>query len=211
MRRTKKKSTFADVFQRIRFISMRRIKILVISIIILSINVTTLKAQGFYTGIRAGLNVTGVTDRVNSDAKLGANFGVMGGYQFSTILALEVEVLYSFQGYYTGKNSPEAPFAPNNTQVNLDYIKIPVIAKLYLIKGFFIEGGVSFNFMTSALIEKEPRKGLNNFDFSIPVGLGYLFGRKFEVSARYDISTSPITPEFSGVNSVFSVNLGFRF
>lgn len=183
-------------------------KIVLISVILLTTTVTTLKAQGFYIGIRGGVNITGVTDRINSDSKVGGNVGFMGGYQFSTVLALEVEALYSFQGYYAGSDTPEAI---NGSQVNLDYIKLPIVAKLYLIKGFFIEGGVSFNFMTSALIGKEPLKGLNNFDFSVPVGLGYLFGRKFEVSARYDISTAQIHSGYSGANSVFSVNIGFRF
>lgn len=166
-------------------------------------------AQGFYFGVRGGMNLTSMTDRPNSKIKAGGNVGLFGGYQFSTIVGLQVEALYSFQGFFTG-NIPVSS-EPRNSMISYDYIKVPIIAKFYLIKGLNLEVGASFNFLTSSLAGTEPLRGMNAFDFSIPIGVAYQFGRHFEVGARYDISTIRVDPSVSGANSLFSINVAWRF
>ncbi|MEF9950178.1 MAG: outer membrane beta-barrel protein, partial [Mucinivorans sp.] len=68
-----------------------------------------------------------------------------------------------------------------------------------------------FNILTSALLGGHKATGYNGFDFSIPVGLAYQFGRHFELGARYDISTVKYHPRRTGSNSVWSVNVAWRF
>ncbi len=183
---------------------MKKIKILILTTVVVMFSLSTVTAQEFYFGVRGGLNFTDITKVTNSKMKVGGNLGLMGGYQFSNLLALETNVLYSFQGCYNGEVS-------KNSQINLDYLKIPVLAKINIFKSFYVEGGVSFNFLTSALIGKTPQKGLNSFDLSIPVGVGCVFFRHLLVGLRYDISTVHINPPNNGVNSVFSLNVGWIF
>lgn len=162
-------------------------------------------AQGFYGGGRGGMNVSTLTKTAGSAAVRG-NFGGFMGFQFGSFLGLQVEALYSFQG---GMVTPYG--TPREVDVQLDYLKFPILAKIYLYKGLNIEAGVSFNILTSALVEYRPAKGYNGFDFSIPVGVAYQFGKHFEVGARYDISTVAYHPNQDGLNSLFSFNVAWRF
>lgn len=171
-----------------------------LALIFLSLITITSKAQGFYGGVRAGANLTTLTKTTDATTRIKGNFGAFMGFQFGTVVALQAEALYSFQGSKI-----------NDTKVDLDYLKIPIMAKIYLIKGLNVEAGVSFNILTSALANGEVRKGMNGFDFSIPVGVAYQFGRHFELGVRYDISMVAYNPNHSGSNSVWSINLAYRF
>lgn len=162
------------------------------------------QAQGFYGGVRGGMNVASLT-RTAGTAVVRGNVGAFMGFQFGSVVGLQVEALYSFQG---GKiDTPTY----RGVDLQLDYLKIPVLAKIYLIKGLNVEAGVSFNILTSALFSGTPVKGYNGFDFSIPIGVAYQFGKHFEVGARYDISCASYHPATNGTNSLFSLNAAWRF
>lgn len=188
---------------------MRRYLIALFAVIAFIAASGSVRAQGLYVGVRGGINISSVTDRPNSTAKVGGNFGAMGGYQFSSIFALQVEALYSFQGYQSGNIA--VGLSPTNTFINLDYLKIPVLVKIFLFRGLNFELGASFNFLVSALDVTTPLRGFSNFDISIPIGLSYRFGRHFEVGVRYDISTFRVDPVVTGANSLFSINVGWKF
>lgn len=183
-------------------IQMKKSIAIIVALVLFSL---TSSAQGFYGGVRGGMNVSSLTKTSYAKAVVRGNFGGFMGFQFSTIAALQVEALYSFQG------AKLQVMDAVGTDLQLDYLKIPVMFKLYLIRGLNIEAGVSFNILTSALENWHPAKGYNGFDFSIPVGLAYQFGRHFELGLRYDISTVKYNPERTGVNSLFSVNVAWRF
>ena len=112
------------------------------------------------------------------------------------------------------------------------YIKIPVLAKLYLIGGLNIEAGVSFNWLVRAQdkwsstvydIHGTPTGTVSHsqdlmgdsktFDLTIPVGLNFQFPRLFDIGVRYDISTVRIPDERSNhaKSSNWSVSVGLRF
>lgn len=157
-------------------------------------------AQGFYSGIKAGLNFSTLTRTSFAYGRTRANMGAFGGFQLSSIAALQVEALYSFQGARVGSD-----------KLSLDYLKIPIMAKIYLIRGLNVEGGISFNILTSALKNGSAAKGYNGFDFSVPVGLAYQIGKHFEAGVRYDISFAKYHPVQTGSNSLWSINLSYRF
>lgn len=188
---------------------MKKIVALIIIALTLHTLPSTVKAQGFYFGVRGGLNLTGMTDRPNSKIKAGGNIGAMAGYQFSSIIGLQIEAAYSFQGFFTGNIS--VSHEPTNSMICYDYIKVPIIAKFYLIKGLNFEVGASFNFLVSSLANSHRLHGMNVFDFSIPIGLAYRITRNIEVGLRYDISTIKVDPSVTGTNSVFSINAAWRF
>lgn len=171
----------------------------IIIILLLVILPVASLAQGFYGGIRGGLNFTTVTKTSDAFGRTRGNVGGFIGFQFSTVAAIQAEAMYSFQGAKI-----------NDLKLNLDYIKIPVMVKLYLIGGLNIEGGVSFNLLTSALIDGSPARGYGGFDFSIPVGVAYQLGKHFELGVRYDISLAKYNPQTTGSNSVWSLNLAVR-
>lgn len=171
----------------------------VIAILFLFLSVGS-SAQGFYSGVKAGLNFSTLTRTSFAYGRTRANVGAFGGFQFSSVVALQLEAIYSFQGAKV-----------TGAKLNLDYLKIPIMAKIYLIRGLNVECGVSFNILTSALINGSAAKGYNGFDFSVPVGLAYQIGKHFEVGARYDISFAKYHPTQTGSNSLWSINLSYRF
>lgn len=169
-------------------------------LILFALTVTVANAQSFYFGPRGGMNLSSFTRTSDAKTVVRGNVGLFAGVQFSTIAALQLEAVYSFQGTKV-----------NDVKFNTDYIKIPVLAKIYLIKGLNVEAGVSFNILTSAILDGTVVKDFNKFDFSIPVGLAYQFGRHIELGVRYDISTVKVNPNTTGANSNLSVNLAWRF
>lgn len=176
----------------------------VIIIIIAALSISTVSAQGFYFGVRGGMNVSSFTKTTDAAAVVRGNVGAFGGFQISTIAAVQLEAAYSFQGSKI-----------DNMDNQTDYLKIPIMVKIYLIKGLNLEAGISFNILTSSLfngnIDKELQRQINGFDFAIPVGIAYQFGRHFELGARYDISTVAVKNTHKGANSNFSVNVAWRF
>ncbi|MEG0724739.1 MAG: porin family protein [Mucinivorans sp.] len=180
---------------------MKRTIIVLLALISISL---TSQAQGFYGGVRAGLNLSSLTKTSGAKVVARANVGGFLGVQFATVAAIQLEALYSFQG-------AKLDIEGVRSDLQLDYLKIPIMAKVYLIKGFNVEAGVSFNILTSALMNGNATKGYQGFDFSIPVGLAYQFGRHIEVGVRYDISLVKYYPDHTGASSLWSINAAWRF
>lgn len=173
----------------------------------------TVQAQGFYWGPRAGLNISSVTKTTYSKARARASFGMMMGYKFNDLIAFQTEAQYSLQG------SKETN---SDVVTSYNYIKVPVLLKLYLVGGLNVEAGVSFNWLVSAKKEwskggidqsKDLKTDSKTFDLAIPVGLNYQFSRLIDIGARYDISTIRIPNDKNNhaKSSNWSISLGVRF
>lgn len=179
-------------------------------------------AQGFYWGPRVGLNVSTLTKTTYSKARARANFGLMAGYKINDLIGLQAEALYSLQG---------SKMTNSNHVYSYNYVKIPVLAKLYLLGGLNIEAGISFNWLVKAQdkwtvtdtdidgnvttfnTSRNLMDDSKTFDFTIPVGINYRFSRLFDIGVRYDISTVRIPEEKSNhaKSSNWSLSLGLRF
>lgn len=183
----------------------------------------TASAQGFYWGPRAGLNISTLTKTTYAKARARASFGVMAGYKLSDLVGLQAEALYSLQG---------SKMTNSDHVYSYNYLKIPVLAKLYLIGGLNIEAGISFNWLVKAREEwtstvydidghasgtlkhsQNLMSGSKGFDFTIPVGVNYQFSRLLDIGLRYDISTVRVPEERSNhaKSSNWSVSVGVRF
>lgn len=183
----------------------------------------TASAQGFYWGPRAGLNISTVTKTTYSKARARANFGLMAGYKLNDLVGLQAEALYSLQG---------SKMTNSDHVYSYNYLKIPVLAKLYLIGGLNIEAGISFNWLVkaqekwSSTVYDIDRNAIGKvshsqnlmsdtkgFDFTIPVGVNYQFPRLFDIGLRYDISTVRVPEDRKNhaKSSNWSVSLGLRF
>lgn len=184
---------------------------------------STASAQGFYWGPRVGLNISGLTKTTFAKARARANFGMMAGYKINDIVGLQAEALYSLQG---------SKMTNQNDVYSYNYIKIPVLAKIFLVGGLNIEAGVSFDWLVRAqhkwtsdvydsnndLVETiEHHQSLMNdsrrFDLTIPVGVNYQFSKLFDIGVRYDISTIRTSEDSKNraKNSNWSVSVGLRF
>lgn len=185
-------------------------KIVVLLMLLLSFGLTSARAQsGLYFGPKIGMNLSSIHQLSNASTRLRMNFGAFVGYQVSDVVAVQVEALYSLQGA-TIKDDVA-------TKLSYDYLKVPIMAKLFLIGGLNVEAGVSFDLLISARISDvhndQALKGINSFNMSIPIGVGILLWDRLDLGLRYDLSliknNSPGSVNASNGN--LSINVGFRF
>lgn len=198
--------------------------LLIISLTILTI--TTVKSQEkIQFGLLGGVNFTSMTSNdllIKEEFKTGFQIGVLIEIPFGEKFSLQPEILYSTQGVkgivplnyvpYPGAPAPEPVFG----EYKLDYIKIPVLAKIYLIKNFSLEIGPSFNFLINDELKYNSIKQndlAKNFEFGGVIGLSYKVKTRFIANAKYfngfsDISKSDFKEP---KNYGFSIGIGYLF
>jgi hypothetical protein len=169
--------------------------LLIISLIILTI--TTVKAQEkIQFGAKGGVNFTTMTSDIlyDKEYKTGFHIGVLAEIPFGNKFSLQPEILYSTHGvkgkvillYVPFPGAPVPP--PLSGEFKLNYIQVPVLAKIYLVKNFSLELGPSFNF----LVLDEDNYGTvsltdigSKFEFSGILGLSYKLKSGLFGSVRY--------------------------
>ena len=167
-------------------------------------------------------------DKKESNAKSDIVFGVKGGYantnfggDFDTKAAsnfyigglvdfhitekfhVQPELLYSMEG-------------SNEDESNLDFIRIPVMAKFFLGEGFNLQAGPELAFVAGGGAIKD---SLKSMDFGLGFGAGYELSSGLMFDARYNLGLSDLNdfPSGSGLEDAkittnsFQIGLGYRF
>lgn len=167
---------------------------------------------------KVGLNVAHVTDWSGSGPRYGLVFGVEGEYQASSILGLSAGLIYSAQG---GTNEDVIDGIRVDETLQADYLNIPIMANIYVVKGLALKFGVQPGFNVKDKVKGEAKAegihasvsndaDLKSFDFSIPVGLSYEF-KNIVLDARYNFGLTKIADGDGSKNSVLQVTLGYKF
>lgn len=167
---------------------------------------------------KVGVNIASLTKSDGADPRIGLAAGVEGEYQATDIFSLSAGVIYSQQG-----NKYDESYGNSNVKFTnkLDYINIPIMANVYVVKGLAVKLGVqpAFNvnskFSTVANVagtetKKSVDTDVNSFDFSIPVGLSYEYNNVV-LDARYNWGLTKIADGSDSKNSVFQITLGYKF
>ncbi|MBT8210736.1 MAG: PorT family protein, partial [Eudoraea sp.] len=99
-------------------------------------------------GVRGGANFATITgdDTDNLDSRIGLFLG--GTAEFEVVadkFAIQPELLYSMQG--SEYSDSDGGF---DGRFKLDYLNVPVMAKVYVADGFFLEAGPQIGFLLSA-------------------------------------------------------------
>lgn len=217
---------------------MKKIALLLMLFISLGIN-----AQKFHFIPKIGLNLSNLTS-TEMGTRPGANAGLSVEMMLSPVFALEAGVSYSMQGAWvktkSDPNSTEGPSEGNRditTRWDIDYVNVPVYAKIYVGKGlnFFAGPQIGFNVRagmgdnsTGAMGLYNVRDAIRPIDFSLGMGMGYVFDMGLFLSANYNLGLNGIiknnaeifiggtnlefnTDDSNANNSVFQLNLGWRF
>ena len=162
---------------------------------------------------KVGVSIANLTDNNSSDARVGLVAGVEGEYQASDIFSVSAGVLYSMQG------AKFDAFDAKSTE-KLDYINVPIMANVYVVKGLAVKLGVQPGFKVNDKLDlKMPVLGgalvdlkAKSVDFSIPVGISYEYNN-FQVDARYNWGLTKVfdVDKLDQKNSVFQITLGYKF
>ena len=174
-------------------------------------------------GIKGGVNFTTMTsndylndEKYKTGLYLGATVEIPLGKKFS----IQPEILYSKQGvkgnvflYYV---NPGEPLPPAAALHQLDYLKIPILVKLYLVKNLSIEIGPSFNFLVNdkfTYLSSTQTNLAEKFELGGVVGLSYKVKSNFVVNANYLNGFSNVlkSPFENSKSYGFSVGVGYLF
>ncbi len=166
---------------------------------------------------KVGMNIANLTDYSDSDPRVGFVGGVEGEYQASDIFSVSAGVLYSMQG---AKHEAGVRGQTAKETTKLDYINVPIMANVYVVKGLAVKLGIQPGFNVNSKVKGE-MAGLFNtegnvkvdaksVDFSIPVGISYEY-QNFQLDARYNWGLTKVFDYGKSKNSVFQITLGYKF
>lgn len=169
---------------------------------------------------KVGVNIADLTKLDGSDVRVGLAAGAEFEYQATDMLGISFGALYSMQGCKSDGDE--------NGTLKLDYINIPILANVYVAKGFAVKLGIQPGFKVSSKMSAKAggvsasanMDGVKSFDFSIPVGLSYEFNN-FVIDGRYNFGLTKWADDIKvageslgGVDSkhsVFQITLGYKF
>ena len=159
---------------------------------------------------KIGMNFATLTKADDSESRIGLVAGAELEYQLSDIFSISGGALYSQQGCEWSEDG--------STRTNkLDYINIPVLANVYVVKNLAVKFGVqpAFNVNSKAKASQGDSsvqgsiEGIKTFDFSIPIGLSYEY-KNIVIDGRYNFGLTKVSKYADSKNSVFQLTLGYK-
>jgi len=188
--------------------NMKSLKILLVGTFIVLLS-NSASAQAF--GVRAGVNISSISgDYSNSTSKTGYYAGIYKEIPLvKSLLFIQPEIQYSSQG-----------FSNNIADYKIDYITVPVLAKIYAVKLLSFETGPQFGFKIND--KSDPNNPLIDPDFdyetfdpawAFGASLNLPFG--LSINGRFISSFNSVFKEGDynspGKNQVFQVGAAFQF
>ena len=171
---------------------------------------------------KVGINVSNI---ISSDGDNGAKAGLVFGAEANKLLSFSLGTIYSQQGTKQSLNGTDVT-------MKLDYINVPILINFHVVKGLALKvgvqpgflindkaiverNGVTVEFGIEKLIQNTPQYSnvkLQNFDFSIPIGVSYEFSNVM-LDARYCPGLVKILSDApsSDRHIVFQFTAGYKF
>ncbi|MBO9586146.1 MAG: PorT family protein [Flavobacterium sp.] len=161
-------------------------KIILSAIAIMAFAFTNAQSTRF--GVKGGLNISNIVggDVNNNSSLVGFHIGGLAEIHVVEKFYIQPELLFSTQG---------AKFDGPASDVKLNYLNIPVLAKYYIVdKKFNVEAGPQLGILLSAKANGNDFKDYTrSTDLGFNLGAGYSFTENLSVGLRYTIGLSPIT------------------
>lgn len=198
-------------------------------------NMSTITNGAYNSTLNYSYNGSKEEFKVDGGTTAGFAAGAEASYQASKSFALTAGLIYSQQGAQRdGSMKFGEVSAENKDKLNLAYLNIPILANVYLFKGFAVKAGIQPGFLLSAKQksdnsatgfangskedheEHDCKDYFNSFDFAIPVGISYEFSNII-IDARYNIGITDVYKsdkieknEKNGKNGVFQLTVGYK-
>ncbi|WP_203257982.1 porin family protein [Hyunsoonleella ulvae] len=191
-------------------------KIKFLIIVTLLSTITNINAQSkSNAGLKVGYNLAAVS--FDGETKTGQRHGFHAGFYgesfLSDVIALQVEVLYSQQGYELRDNG-------GTFTQKLDYINMPLVLKIYPDANFYLEAGPQAGLAINHKEEFDSNFSLFNtsqefdpqsFDWGVNFGAGFKTDTGVSLGVRYHLGMGDIYNEGNPQNRVWQFSLGFDF
>ncbi|MDR6844781.1 porin family protein [Flavobacterium granuli] len=174
---------------------MRSLKILLLSAFIVLVS-NAVSAQSW--GVRAGANISDVSGNgLDTNAKTGLYVGVYREIPMvKSLLFIQPELQYSQEGFETDGFG----------DAKIDYLTVPVLAKVYALKLLSFETGPQFGFVVSDNVDD-----LNNFVPSWAFGTSLNLPLGLSINARYITGLDDTFEHIDAKNQNFQIGAAFQF
>lgn len=161
--------------------------------------VTASNAQSY--GIKAGINFASFRGDASGDFNVltGFHAGALAEISIFKHLSVQPEFLYTHQGAKTKDNDYE-----------LNYLTLPVVAKIYFTDSFNVQFGPQFGLLISESDSVEALKS-NTYDFGLVGGMEFFVADGLFVNARYNAGLSRLSDNLDLKNSVVQLSVGYIF
>ena len=171
-------------------------------------------------GVKGGVNFATITgdDFDSPDSRTSFHVGLLAEFPLSEMFSIQAEALYSGQGFETDIDGGILG-GDGKIEYQLDYINVPVLAKVYVVEGLSLEVGPQFSFKVNEEIDTDPNDDpgdydldeAESFDFGLAGGLTFQTNMGLFASARYTVGLTDIIPDRDVKNSVFQLGIGYKF
>jgi hypothetical protein len=170
-------------------------------------------------GVKGGVNFATISgDDFDPESRTSFHAGVFGEFPVAEIFSIQVEALYSGQGFESDIDG-EFFGGEGKVEYQLDYINVPVLAKFYILEGLSLEAGPQFSFKVNEEIDANANNDggdLNleeakDFEFGVSGGLTFQTPMGLFATARYNQGITSIFEDGDATNSVFQLGVGFKF
>lgn len=191
-------------------------KIKFLIIVTLLSTITNINAQSkSNAGLKVGYNLAAVSfdGETETGQRHGFHAGFYGESFLSDVIALQVEVLYSQQGYELRDNG-------GTFTQKLDYINMPLVLKIYPDANFYLEAGPQAGLAINHKEEFDSNFSVFNtsqefdpqsFDWGVNFGAGFKTDTGVSLGVRYHLGMGDIYSEGNPQNRVWQFSLGFDF
>lgn len=172
-------------------------------------------------GVKAGLNMTSMSNDMAFEPGFGMNAGVrVGGFLnmrwgYRTENSKKGTGIWGFQPELMYSNQTVKTDAGN---VKMNYIAVPLLLKVYPAKALGLEVGPEFSYLMStspstmavdgAEIKVGDCKGMN---IGLAAGLAYDFEKGFTVGARYTYGFTDMAKNLKWKSSNIQITIGWMF
>ena len=171
-------------------------------------------------GVKGGVNFATITgdDFESPDSRTSFHVGVLAEFPLADIFSIQAEALYSGQGFKTNIDGGLLG-GDGDIEYQLDYINVPVLAKVYIIEGLSVEVGPQFSFKVNEEFDADPSDDpgdydldeAEDFEFGAAAGLTFQTDMGLFASGRYNIGLTDIIKDVDAKNSVFQIGIGYKF
>jgi opacity protein-like surface antigen len=177
---------------------------------------TASKAISF--GVKGGVNFATITgdDFDSPNSRTSFHVGALAEFPMTDKFSIQAEALYSGQGFQT---DVEGLDGNDHLEYQLDYLNIPVLAKIYVTKGLSVEAGPQFGFKVNEEFDADPGDDAGDtdsdraesFDFGIAGGLSFQTDMGLFATGRYTYGLTDVIDNVDAKNSVFQIGIGYKF
>jgi len=191
--------------------------LLIISLTLFTLTLVNAQKKNNF-GVKGGINFSNMTSDyyLESDSKTEFHIGLVAEIPIVNKFSIQTEILYSEQG--TKSKVELLGGNPSLVEYNLNYLQVPVLAKIYLFQNLSIEVGPSFNFLVKdeEIFEYTTLTNVgSNFEFSGVLGVSYKVRGGFFGTLRYlngfTVALDRELRDEDAKNRVFQLGIGYMF